>query len=63
MLRHTKPIKNKGIDFNINIEKVDSYKKFEKPETLSLASEDFKEFILIEYIEETPLLMSDVGMC
>lgn len=41
-IRHTKPIKNKGIDFNINIEKTDSYKKFEKPESLSLASEDLK---------------------
>ena len=63
LLRHTKPIKNKGTDFNINIEKTDSYKKFSKPESLSLASEEQKEFILIEYIEETPLLMSDVGMC
>lgn len=62
-MRHTKPIKNKGIDFNINIEKTDSYKKFSREDTLSLASDEQKEFILIEYIEESPLLMSDVGMC
>lgn len=62
-MRNLKPLKCKGTDFNINVEKKDSYTKFSKAESLSLASGDIKEFIMIEYIEETPLLMSDVGMC
>lgn len=31
LLRHPKPLKCKGTDFNINIEKKDSYTKFSKP--------------------------------
>lgn len=42
ILRHLKPLKCKGTDFNINVEKKDSYIKFARPESLSLASEDIK---------------------
>ena len=45
------------------MEKIDSHKKFNKPEHLSLASDELKEYIMVEHIEENPLLMSDVGMC
>lgn len=38
LMRNLKPLKCKGTDFNINAEKKDSYTKFSKPESLSLAS-------------------------
>ena len=41
-MRNLKPLKCKGTDFNINVEKKDSYTKFSKPESLSLASGDIK---------------------
>lgn len=44
----------------INSEMKESNDKFSRKEDLSLVR---GEFILIEYIEENPLLMSDVGMC
>lgn len=42
LMRNLKPLKCKGTDFNINVEKKDSYTKFSKPESLSLASVDIK---------------------
>lgn len=38
----------------------ESNDKFCRKEDLSCAR---GEFIMVEYIEETPILMSDVGMC
>ena len=38
----------------------ESNDKFSRKEDLSCAK---GEFIMVEYIEETPILMSDVGMC
>ena len=37
-----------------------SYKKFLTPDHLSLAN---GEFIMVEYMEENPIVMSNVGMC
>lgn len=31
LLRNLKPLKSRGADFNINVEKKDSYTKFSKP--------------------------------
>lgn len=44
----------------INSEMRESNDKFSRKEDLSLVK---GEFIMIEYIEESPLLLSDVGMC
>lgn len=38
----------------------ESNDKFSRKEDLSLVK---GEFIVIEYIEESPLLLSDIGMC
>lgn len=44
----------------INSEMRESNDKFSRKEDLSLVK---GEFIMVEYIEESPLLLSDVGMC
>ncbi len=44
----------------INSEMKESNDKFSRREDISLVK---GEFIMIEYIEENPLLMSDIGMC
>lgn len=44
----------------INAEMKETNDKFSRKEDLSCAK---GEFILVEYVEETPILMSDVGMC
>lgn len=60
------PFKSRKVRPNglvINAEMKESNEKFSRKEDLSLANSSKGEFIMIEYIEETPLLMSDVGMC
>lgn len=52
--------KSKPIGLVINHEMKESNDKFSRKEDLSCAK---GEFIMVEYIEETPILMSDVGMC
>jgi transcription initiation factor TFIID subunit 1 len=44
----------------VNSEMRESNDKFSRKEDLSLVK---GEFILVEYLEESPLLLSDVGMC
>lgn len=52
--------KTKANGLVINAEMKESNDKFCRKEDLSCAR---GEFIMVEYIEETPILMSDVGMC
>lgn len=58
-------VKNKGIKphadyLELNIEKQESYVKFPTAKSLSLSHGDF---IAVENIEESPLLISNIGMC
>ena len=55
-----KPRKIKPKGLVINAEMKESNEKFSRREDISLTK---GEFMMVEYIEETPLLMSDVGMC
>ena len=42
LIRHLKPLKCKGTNLDMNLEKQDPDTKFERPDNLSLASEDLK---------------------